>query len=507
MRVGRYGPYVQRDDDETASLPPEIAPDELTVELALELIAKQAEGPEGARHRSRDRAARSTCSPVASARTCSSASRKTARRRSRSASSLFASQTPETVTLDEALQLLSLPRVVGTDGEGREIVASPGRFGPYLKRADGDTRSLAAEEQLLTVTLDEAEALYAQPKQRRGRQQKPPIAELGAHPDIGRAGARARRSLRPVRHRRHVNATVPRGTDPAELTLDEAVALLRAHAPRPRRTKAKKAAKKTAKKADEEDREEGGEEGRAKKAAKKADDEGGRRRSRPIARQAGERMRPARLTARVSEQAPFIPADPDDATDPPPPRSVFRVPGFMRLFGSRSSCRASATGSGSFAILALATKVSSSGTAVGLVMIARMLPGFLLAPFGGALVDRWNRKVVMVTLRHRPRRRCSRCSRSSTTCSGSSSSRSSIEVLTLLWGPAKDATRPEHRQGSRAARVRELARRSSRPTARSRSARSCSRRSPASRTGSAASTRSRASASTTRSRSRSGSTR
>ena len=116
--------------------------------------------------------------------------------------SLFATQTPETVTLDEALQLLSLPRVVGTDAEGREIVASPGRFGPYLKRADGDTRSLAAEEQLLTVTLAEAEALFAQPKQRRGRQQKPPLAELGEHPDNGRAGARARRSLRPVRHRR-----------------------------------------------------------------------------------------------------------------------------------------------------------------------------------------------------------------------------------------------------------------------------------------------------------------
>ena len=99
--------------------------------------------------------------------------------------SLFASMTPETVTLDEALQLLSLPRVVGTDAEGREIVASPGRFGPYLKRSDGDTRSLSAEEQLFSVTLAEAEALYAQPKMRRGRQQKPPLAELGENPDNG----------------------------------------------------------------------------------------------------------------------------------------------------------------------------------------------------------------------------------------------------------------------------------------------------------------------------------
>src|SRR5581483_5099354 len=99
--------------------------------------------------------------------------------------SLFASQTPDAVTLDDALKLLSLPRVVGSDAEGREIVASPGRFGPYLKRADGETRSLTSEEQLFTVTLAEAEALYAQPKQRRGRQQKPPIAELGESPDNG----------------------------------------------------------------------------------------------------------------------------------------------------------------------------------------------------------------------------------------------------------------------------------------------------------------------------------
>jgi DNA topoisomerase-1 len=160
---------------------------------------------------------------------------------------LFASQTPETVTLEEALQLLSLPRSLGDDSEGREIIASPGRFGPYLKRADGDTRSLVSEDQLLTVTMAEAEALFAQPKARRGRQQKPPIAELGEHPDTqapirvldGRYG--------PYVTDGSVNATVPRGTDPAELTLPEAVALLRARAEMAPK-KAKKAVKKTAKK-------------------------------------------------------------------------------------------------------------------------------------------------------------------------------------------------------------------------------------------------------------------
>ena len=175
--------------------------------------------------------------------------------------SLFATMTPETVTLDEALQLLSLPRVVGNDAEGREIVASPGRFGPYLKRADGETRSLTAEEQLFTLTLAEAEALYAQPKQRRGRQQKPPIAELGPNPDNEQLVRVLDGRFGPYVTDGVVNATVPRGLDPAALTLDEAVGLLRARAEMGPSKKARKAAKKPAKKAAKKP---------AKKVAKKA---------------------------------------------------------------------------------------------------------------------------------------------------------------------------------------------------------------------------------------------
>jgi len=174
--------------------------------------------------------------------------------------SLFASQSPETVTLDEALQLLSLPRVVGVDVEEREIVASPGRFGPYLKRADGETRSLTAEEQLFTITLAEAEALYAQPKLRRGRNQKPPIAELGENPDNAAQVRVLEGRFGPYVTDGTTNATVPRGTDPASLTLDEAVGLLRARAelgPSKGKKAAKKTTKKTAKKT-------------AKKATKKA---------------------------------------------------------------------------------------------------------------------------------------------------------------------------------------------------------------------------------------------
>ena len=90
----------------------------------------------------------------------------------------------ETVTLEQAVQLLSLPRVVGKDPEsGEEITAQNGRYGPYLKKGT-DSRSLTSEEQLFTVTLDEALEIYRQPKQRgrRAAAATPPLRELGADP-------------------------------------------------------------------------------------------------------------------------------------------------------------------------------------------------------------------------------------------------------------------------------------------------------------------------------------
>ena len=206
----------------------------------------------------------------------------------------------------------------------------------------------------------------------------------------------------------------------------------------------------------------------------------------------------------MSEQAPFIPVHPDEQPMPPS-RSVFRVPGFMRLWLAQV---VSSLGDwiGLVAILALATKVSSSGTAVGLVMIARMLPGFLLAPLGGALVDRWNRKVVMVSC-DIGRAGLLALLPFFDNLLGLVVLSFLIEVLTLLWGPAKDATVPNIvKDPEQLASANSLvARRGVRhvPARRGR----CSRRSPAWRSGSAASTRSAASASTTRSRSRSGSTR
>ena len=139
-------------------------------------------------------------------------------------------------------------------------------------------------------------------------------------------------------------------------------------------------------------------------------------------------------------QAPFIPPAPDRDPIPPAPWRVFRVPGFLPLFGAQFI---SSLGdwTGLFAIIAIAGRVSNSATAVGFVMIARMLPGFVFAPVGGALVDRWNRKAVMVT--------CD-IGRAGLLALlpfweniwGLVILSFAIEMLTLLWGPAKDASVP-----------------------------------------------------------------
>ncbi len=275
VRVGRYGPYVQREESETASLPPDIAPDELTIEVALDLIAKQAAGPVSLGTDPTTGLAvyalTGRFGPYVQLGEQEEGTKKKPKR-----SSLFATMTPETVTLEEALQLLSLPRLVGIDSEGREIHASPGRFGPYLKRADGETRSLSAEEQLLTITMEEAEALYAQPKARRGRQQKPPLAELGEHPDSGAPVRVLDGRYGPYVTDGTTNATVPRGQDPTELTLPEAIALLRARADMAPK-KAKKAAKKTTKKTTKK---------AAKKTAKKAVKKAAKKATAPAAKKA-----------------------------------------------------------------------------------------------------------------------------------------------------------------------------------------------------------------------------
>lgn len=190
LRVGRYGPYVEKasqvegEPGQRADIPDELPPDELTVELAEELLAK----PSGDFELGTD--------PVSGNPVVAKSGRygpyvteilpegtpKTGKNavKPRTAS-LFKTMSLDTITLEEALKLLSIPRVVGTDPEGQEIAAYNGKFGPYLKRGT-DSRSLTSEEQILTITLDEALAIYAQPKLRGRAAAAPPLKELGTDP-------------------------------------------------------------------------------------------------------------------------------------------------------------------------------------------------------------------------------------------------------------------------------------------------------------------------------------
>ncbi|MDR3034334.1 MAG: DNA topoisomerase I, partial [Kitasatospora sp.] len=175
---------VEGEPGQRADVPEEMPPDELTVELAEELFNK----PSGERELGTD--------PVSGNPLVAKGGRfgpyvtevlpegtpKTGKNavKPRTAS-LFKSMDLDTVTLEDALKLLSLPRVVGADAAGTEITAQNGRYGPYLKRGT-DSRSLTSEDQLLSITLDEALAIYAQPKARGRAAAAPPLKELGNDP-------------------------------------------------------------------------------------------------------------------------------------------------------------------------------------------------------------------------------------------------------------------------------------------------------------------------------------
>ncbi len=180
VRVGRYGPYLER-GDERANLPADLAPDELTAEKAEELLAQPDNRPLGRHpetgHEIIARVGR--YGPYVTEVLPEGAEEKPR------TASLFASMSPESVTLEDAVRLLMLPRVVG-ELDGEEVIAQNGRYGPYVKRGS-DSRSLESEEQLFTVTLEEAKALLAQPPRRRGRgAARGPLRELGPDPSSGK---------------------------------------------------------------------------------------------------------------------------------------------------------------------------------------------------------------------------------------------------------------------------------------------------------------------------------
>ena len=251
VRLGRYGPYLERPSDgKRANLPEDLPPDELTAQSAEELLERGALQFELGNHPETGLAIEAKDGRYGPYVVEALAPDAPAKARPRTAS-LFKSMSLETVTLDQAVQLLSLPRVVGADPDtGEPITAQNGRFGPYLKRGT-DSRSLAAEEQLLTISLEEALAIYAQPK--RGRGAAAAGTPLGADPATGLAIEVRSGRYGPYVTDGEYNATLRAPDTPESVTLERAAAMLAekraAGPPATKRGAAKKtAAKKTAKK-------------------------------------------------------------------------------------------------------------------------------------------------------------------------------------------------------------------------------------------------------------------
>lgn len=240
VRVGRYGVFLSRGDDR-ANIPEDLPPDELTLDKAIELL----EAPSGDRVLGEDpetglpviaRAGR--YGPYVQLGEVVEGSKQKPK-----TASLFKTMSLETITLDDALRLLSLPRVVGVDpSDGTEITAQNGRYGPYLKKG-GDSRSLESEEQLFTITLEEALRIYAEPKRRRGQVSRPPLRELGPDPVSGRPMVVKEGRFGPYVTDGETNASLRRGDDPETITDERAAELLQ---DRRDRGPAKKAARKKA---------------------------------------------------------------------------------------------------------------------------------------------------------------------------------------------------------------------------------------------------------------------
>ena len=283
VRVGRYGPYVEEVvpagvDPATGevtdpgayagSTPPaegatprratigdDIAPDEMTPALARELLEKSADdgrvlGQDPASgHDIVARAGRygpyvTEVLPEDAAATPAKGRGKAVKAKPRTAS-LFKDMDLATIDLDTALKLMSLPRVVGADEAGEEITAQNGRYGPYLKKGT-DSRSLATESQLFDITLEQALAIYAEPKQRGRAAAKPPLAELGADPVSGRAVVVKDGRFGPYVTDGETNATLRKDDDPETISPERGYELLAEKRARGPVTRKRAATKKTA---------------------------------------------------------------------------------------------------------------------------------------------------------------------------------------------------------------------------------------------------------------------
>ncbi|MGY9079796.1 MAG: topoisomerase C-terminal repeat-containing protein, partial [Candidatus Nanopelagicales bacterium] len=255
LRVGRYGAYVER-DEERANIPMSVAPDELTAELAEELLLEPSGDRELGLHPDTELmiVAKSGRYGPYVTENLPEGSPKSAKPRT---ASLFSYMKPSEVTFEQAISLLSLPRVVGIDPTtAEEITSQNGRYGPYLMRGK-DSRSLDNEDRIFEVTLEEALQLYSQPKVRRGRGQAAgPLREVGVDPSTGQMIVVKEGRFGAYVTDGEVNATLRVADDPMSVGLDRASDLIaerRAKGPAVKKTAkrapAKKAAKKTTKKA------------------------------------------------------------------------------------------------------------------------------------------------------------------------------------------------------------------------------------------------------------------
>jgi DNA topoisomerase-1 len=235
VRVGRYGPYLQN-GDERASIPEDLAPDELTREKVAELLA----APSGDRELGSTLDGREVTVKVGRYGPYVSDGEKSA--------SLFKSMSVDELTLEEAEKLLTLPRALGVL-EGEEVTAQNGRYGPYVKRGT-DSRSLETEEQLFTVTLEESAALFAQPKLRgRRAAAAAPLREIGDDPVSGKPIVVRDGRFGPYVTDGETNASLRRGDSVEEVTIDRAAELLadrRARGPAVKKTSGRKAPAKKA---------------------------------------------------------------------------------------------------------------------------------------------------------------------------------------------------------------------------------------------------------------------
>jgi DNA topoisomerase-1 len=243
VRVGRYGPYIERGEGR-APIPDDLRPDELSVELAVELLAKAAAGPRqlGADPGSGKPvyAKNGRFGPYVQLGDPEEGEKPKMK-------SLLPGMSEETVSLDEALALLALPRVIGKHPETEEdILVDYGRYGAYIKSAK-ETRSLDAPEQVFSVTVEQAVAKLAEEKKGR-RRGAAVLKELGEN-DAGVAVRLLDGRFGPYVSDGTINASVPKGTNVDEIDIGHAMELIRireAKGPAKRRPAKKKAAKKRA---------------------------------------------------------------------------------------------------------------------------------------------------------------------------------------------------------------------------------------------------------------------